>query len=48
MPTRIGTVEILILAIIVLVFFGTKKLPDFIKYFGIAIKEFKKSLKGED
>lgn len=47
MPTRVGTTEILILAIIILIFFGTRRLPDFIKYFGEAIREFKKSLKGE-
>lgn len=47
MPTRVGTTEVLILAIIVLVFFGTKRLPEFIKYFGEAIKEFKKALKGD-
>jgi len=47
MPTGIGTGEILILSIIVLVFFGTKRVPEFIKYFGEAIKEFKRSLKEE-
>lgn len=48
MPTRVGTTEILILAVIILIFFGSKRIPDFIRYFGKAIKEFRKALEGED
>ena len=44
---RIGTTEIVILALVVLVFFGGRKLPEFIKGLGEAIKEFKKASKEE-
>ena len=47
MPTTsgLGTAEVVILAIIVLIFFGGKRVPEFIKNFGKAIKEFKKAVK---
>ncbi len=41
----LGTAEVIILAIVVLILFGTKRVPEFIKYFGKAIKEFKKAVK---
>lgn len=41
----LGTAEVIILAIVVLVLFGTKRVPEFIKYCGKAIKEFKKAVK---
>lgn len=41
---RLGATEIIILAVLVLVFFGSKKLPEFIKSVGEAVKEFKKSM----
>lgn len=44
MPT-IGSPEIIIIALIILFFFGSKKLPEFIKGIGQAIAEFKKALK---
>ena len=44
---RIGTTELVILALVVLVFFGGRKLPEFIKGLGEAIKEFKKASKEE-
>lgn len=43
----IGLTEILIIALLVLIFFGGKKLPEFIKGLGEAVKEFKKGAKGE-
>ena len=43
--TSISVGEILILAIIILVFFGTNKIPEFIKGLGKAIGEFRKSVK---
>ncbi|WKZ25572.1 MAG: twin-arginine translocase TatA/TatE family subunit [bacterium] len=42
--SRLGTAEIIVLAILVIVFFGSKKLPEFIKSIGVAIREFKKSM----
>lgn len=41
---NLGTPEILILALLVIVFFGSKKLPEFIKAIGLSVREFKKSL----
>jgi sec-independent protein translocase protein TatA len=47
MPTTkgLGTGEVIILAIVILILFGTKRVPEFIKYLGKAIKEFKKAVK---
>ena len=39
----LGTVEILIILLIVLLLFGAKKLPEFAKGLGKGIKEFKKA-----
>lgn len=43
MLNNIGTPEIVIIALILLVLFGGKKLPEFIKGLGEAVKEFKKA-----
>ena len=42
---RLGTPEFLILSLLVIVIFGSKKLPEFIKSIGESIKEFKKAMK---
>lgn len=42
---RVGVAELLIVAFIILLLFGGKKLPEFIKGLGDGIKEFKKSVK---
>ena len=47
MPT-IGTTEWVIIAAIVLLLFGGKKIPEFFKGLGEAVKEFKKSAKDTD
>ena len=39
----IGTTEIVVLGIIVLLVFGGRKIPDFFKGLGDAVKEFKKA-----
>lgn len=44
----IGATELIIIAVILLILFGGKKLPELGKGVGESIKEFKKSLKGED
>lgn len=40
---QLGTTEIIVLSLLVIVFFGSKKLPEFIKSIGLSIKEFKKA-----
>ncbi len=44
----IGTTEWVIIALIVLLLFGGKKIPEFFKGIAEAIKEFKKSSKDTD
>ena len=44
----IGTTEWLIIAFIVLLLFGGKKIPEFFKGIADAVKEFKKSAKDTD
>lgn len=43
MLSGIGTTEIIIVAVVLLVLFGGKKLPELARGLGEAIKEFKKS-----
>lgn len=43
----LGTPEIVIIALILLLFFGGKKLPEFVRGLGNTVKEFRKGLKGE-
>lgn len=42
---NIGTTEWVIIALIVLLLFGGKKIPEFFKGIGEAVREFKKSSK---
>lgn len=42
---RIGLPEILIIAVVFLILFGSQKLPEFASALGKAIKEFKKAAK---
>jgi len=44
----IGTNEIIIIGVVVLVLFGGSRIPQFAKGFGEGIREFKKSLSGDD
>ena len=44
---NIGTTEIIVIALIVILLFGGKKLPELIKGIGQAIREFKKGSSGE-
>lgn len=46
--SRIGPTELLIILAIVLLLFGSTKLPQLAKGLGESIKEFKKSAKAED
>lgn len=45
MLRNIGTTEILILASVLMLFFGGRKLPEFAKGVGDAVKEFRKAAK---
>jgi sec-independent protein translocase protein TatA len=44
---NIGFTEIVLIALVILVLFGAKKLPEFIKGISDAIKEFRKASKEE-
>ena len=41
----IGMQEILLIGIVILVFFGAKKIPEFMKGLGKGVKEFKQGIK---
>lgn len=43
----IGTGEILVILVVVLILFGGKKLPEFAQSLGKGIREFKKACYGE-
>jgi len=45
MPSRVGLTEIIIIALIIILLFGGKKIPEFFKGVAEAIREFKKSSK---
>ena len=42
---NIGTTELLLILAVVLVFFGSKKIPEIAQGLGKGIREFKKSIK---
>ena len=44
----LGMSEILVIAILILLLFGAKRIPEFMKGLGSGIKEFKKSMKEDD
>jgi len=44
----IGTTEWLVIAAIILLFFGGKKIPEFFKGIGEAVREFKKASKDSE
>lgn len=44
----LGFKEILIIALIIVVLFGAKKIPELMKGVGSGIKEFKDAVKDED
>ena len=43
----LGTTELLLVALILLLLFGRKRLPELAKSMGVAIKEFKNSVQGK-
>ena len=44
----LGMKEILVIAILILLLFGAKRIPEFMKGLSSGIKEFKKSMKEDD
>lgn len=44
----IGTGEILVIMLVILILFGGKKLPEFARSLGQGIREFKKACRGEE
>lgn len=42
----LGTTEILLIVLIILLLFGSRKLPELARSLGESIKEFRKGLKG--
>ena len=44
----LGMREILVIAILILLLFGAKRIPEFMRGLGSGIKEFKKSMKEDD
>ena len=42
----VGTGELIVILLVVLVLFGGKKLPEFAKSLGVGIREFKKAVSG--
>jgi sec-independent protein translocase protein TatA len=48
MGGRLGVTEILLIVAVLLLFFGGKKIPEFMKGLGQGMREFKKAAKGED
>lgn len=45
---NIGLPEIIIVAVVLLLLFGGKRIPEFIRGMGEAVKEFRKASKDED
>lgn len=45
MIKNLGTTELIIIALILILLFGGKKIPEFIKGVGEAVKEFRKASK---
>jgi sec-independent protein translocase protein TatA len=45
---RIGTTELLLIGLLVVVLFGASRLPELGKGLGLGIRRFKKSLREED
>lgn len=48
MFTNLGTTEIVIIALVIVLLFGGKKIPEFLKGIGEAIGEFKKGANPND
>lgn len=47
MFSNIGTIEIIIIAIVLLVLLGPKRLPEFVRSLGESVREFREALSNE-
>jgi len=47
MFSNFGATEIIIIALLIIIFFGGRKLPEFIKGLGEAIREFRRGVKDD-
>ena len=45
---NIGTTEIIIIAVVILLLFGAKRIPDFVRSLGQSVKEFRHALNDDD
>jgi sec-independent protein translocase protein TatA len=48
MFNNIGSTEIILILVVLMILFGAKKIPEFARGLGSAGSEFKKGLKGEE
>ena len=44
---RIGTTEIILIVVVILILFGAKRIPQLMRSLGSGMREFKKGAKGE-
>jgi sec-independent protein translocase protein TatA len=45
---KLGVSELLIIAVVVILLFGGKKIPELMKGLGTGVREFKNAAKGEE
>ena len=44
---RIGTLEIVLIVLVIIILFGARRIPELMRSLGSGIREFKKGAKGE-
>jgi sec-independent protein translocase protein TatA len=44
---RIGTTEIILIIVVILILFGAKRIPQLMRSLGSGVREFKKGARGE-
>ena len=44
---RIGTTEIILIVVVILILFGAKRIPQLMRSLGSGVREFKKGARGE-
>jgi sec-independent protein translocase protein TatA len=44
---RIGTLEIILIVLVIVLLFGARRIPDLMRSLGSGVREFKKGAKGE-
>lgn len=44
---RIGTTEIILIVVVILILFGAKRIPQLMRSLGSGVREFKKGTRGE-